>query len=49
MRSLAAFWMSFVFGAGGMMMSLVAYVVRDWDWIYRTLAIVGVVDFLLLW
>jgi len=48
-RALASFCMNSAFCGGGMAVSLIAYLVPDWDWIYRILAIIGGLCFPILW
>ena len=48
-RSLAAFCGNAYFGVGSMSMSLIAFIVPDWEWIYRAFAIIAALYFPILW
>ena len=42
-RTLANLCLTIGYGVGGMLLSLIAYLVHDWNWIWRVIAICGVV------
>ena len=48
-RVLATFCLSAAFVVGGMLMSMIAYFVPDWSWIYRVIAIMSAVYFPIMW
>ena len=40
-RSLAAFSVNVAYALGGICMSPIAYLVQDWNWLYRVMAIIN--------